>query len=145
PAAAISLSTTAAVAAPLTTPTMSPITSLQKLENRSALRTIWMACLAPGTFSAAMAWNGVSSAAADAMPIISKKTPISTSTSTTSMPAPHATPSSATVDATENRMANASVAMDIKRLQRMEWRMENFNGMSVSLADAVYVGMPQRA
>ena len=65
-----------AEAEPDTTPQMSPTTSLQMELTRSAFRRRLMAALAPGTFRAAMAWKGFSSAVATAIPIISKIIPM---------------------------------------------------------------------
>ena len=48
----------AAPAVPLTTPQMSPMTSLQKLDTRGALRIRRMDWRAPWIFRAAMEWEG---------------------------------------------------------------------------------------
>src|SRR5699024_3079177 len=59
-----------------------PITSLQKLANLSACLLIRTASFAPLTFSEAIACNGASLPAVDAMPNISKTIPIKTFTNT---------------------------------------------------------------
>lgn len=79
-------------AAPETTPQMSPATSLQTLDTLAAFLISHRACLAPGSFLAAMATKGGWSALATAMPMMSVMMPIATSSSTvrvaTAMPAP---------------------------------------------------------
>ncbi len=78
-------------AEPLTTPTMSPTTSLSRLETRSALRISWSACFAPRMRLEAIAINGCSSADVTAVPMTSVITPMEISTinasSATSSPA----------------------------------------------------------
>jgi|GEM_PF-2343827 len=83
PLEANSLYTMEVPATPLTTPHISPITSLQKLDTRGALRIRIKDCLAPLIFLEAMEWKGVSSAAITAMPITSNTTPAMIITSTT--------------------------------------------------------------
>ena len=60
------------------TPQMSPITSLQNDETRPALRMSRSASSASGTLREAIAWNGTSSAAVTATPMISNRIPVST-------------------------------------------------------------------
>ncbi len=67
-----------AEAEPEMTPQISPTTSLQMELTRSALRSRRMAAWAPGTFRAAIEWKGFSSALATAMPMMSKRMPITT-------------------------------------------------------------------
>lgn len=122
----INLITTSALAAPLTIEEISPITSLQMLENRSAFRIISMACLEPFTFSAAMPWNGISLAAVEAIPIMSNNIPMPTSTITMSMPIPQDTPSKTDVETIEKMAANINVTKNINTLHRMELRNEYF-------------------
>ena len=64
-----------AAAAPETTPQMSPMTSLQIEATRSACRSSIIHSLAPGTFFAAMEWNGLSSAEVTATPMMSNTMP----------------------------------------------------------------------
>ena len=67
-----------AAAEPEMTPQMSPITSLQNDETRPALRMSRSASYASGTLREAIAWNGTSSAAVTATPMISNRIPVST-------------------------------------------------------------------
>src|SRR5699024_10324495 len=73
-------------ALPLTIPEISPITSLQKLANLSAFLCKITACFAPDTFSAAIAFNGASFAAVEAIPNMSNKIPITTINNTMNKP-----------------------------------------------------------
>ena len=86
---------TTAEAEPDTTPQISPTTSLQKLETFSALRSRCRASAAPGTFLAAMAWKGFSSADITATPMISNTMPSATISKSTrnasTSPAPSST------------------------------------------------------
>src|SRR5690625_383831 len=126
PKLASNLIITSVLAAPLMTPQISPMTSLQKLENRSAFRIMATACFEPFTFSDAIAWNGSSLAEVEAIPIISKTIPIRMSTSTTSIPSPHDKSSSRIIDVTEKKQAMTSVIRPIKTLHLLALDMENF-------------------
>lgn len=67
-----------AAAEPEITPQISPMTSLQNDDTFPALRIRRSASSASGTLREAIAWNGTSSAAVTATPMISNRIPVST-------------------------------------------------------------------
>src|SRR5699024_12059317 len=82
---------------------------------------IAIASLAPLTFSAAIAGKGASSAAAEAIPNISKKIPMITIIKTTISPTNHVTWFNIDDEITEKIAANTNVITAIVKLNFSEW------------------------
>src|SRR5690625_552011 len=107
-------------ALPLTIPDISPITSLQKLANLSAFLWIITASRAPITFSAAIACNGDSLTAVEAIPNISNIIPIITIVNTIIKPKTQLTLLNMVEDMLEKIAANTKVITAIVKLNFKE-------------------------